>query len=233
MHKHMNRTHFFALSSLLLLPGCSFNPLSWVKGKDACCSASDKSTALLTINGKVVISEDSLNKEIQSIIEKNPQYEQYMKINENHFRKLVFDEKKSYALAEEWAKRNKVENKPEFKEALDQAKKHMFVGLLQKEVADGIMISDEEAAEFYNKSEYKTHFKSEFADLDAQKKDAVKNMMKQEKFKAALESVFANIEKEAKIVVNEDFFKEKPATEEVAPAAEAAAEHKEAPAHTA
>jgi hypothetical protein len=225
MQKHMNRTHFFALSLLLLLPGCKFNPLSWFRGGDSCCDGKDSSTVLLRVNGKAVITEDSLNKEIQNIIAKNPQYAQFMSINEAHFKKLVFDEKKAFILAEEWIKRNKMHESPDFIEALKQAKQHISIGMCQKHVLDNITITDEEATEFYNKNDYKTHFKAEYAELDEQKKEAVKNMIKQqEKFKAALEAIFAQIEKDAKVEVNEDFFKEKPAAEAAATEASAQTE---------
>ena len=316
MQKHKNSSPYFILSLLLLLPGCNYNPLSWIK-KDACCgdSSHEAGEVLYTLNGKPVITVGSLHKDIQMIIEKRPEYEQYMKINENHFKKLVFEEKVHLALAEDWAKRNKLESSKKFKDDLDQTKKHMFFAAFQEDTAKNIAISDEDATAFYDKSEYKAHFKSPagtkavvvefnddkqaldflkrakapeadfeaiakamqkevsdlglvseqsfqvnkilkakllslsapeiglikaddktfyvykasekkaaadtaFADLDADKKEGIKNMMKQEHFKAALEAAFEKLATESKAVRNDAYFN-KDQEAAVAPATQA------------
>ncbi len=315
MQKHKNSSPYFILSLLLLLPGCNYNPLSWIK-KDSCCGdSSHGGEVLYTLNGKPVITVDSLNKDIQMIIEKRPEYEQYMKINENHFKKLVFEEKVHLALAEEWAKRNKLQASKKFQDDLDQTKKHMFFAAFQEDTAKNIAISDEDATAFYDKSEYKAHFKSPagtkavvvefnddkqaldflkrakapeadfaalakamqkevadlglvsehsfqvnkvlkakllslvapetglvkaddktfyvykasekkaaadtaFADLDTDKKEGIKNMMKQEHFKGALESAFEKLAAEAKAVRNDAYFN-KDQEAAVAPATQA------------
>ena len=318
MQKHKNGSPYIILSLLLLLPGCNYNPLSWIK-KDACCgdSSHDAGEVLYTLNGKPVITVGSLNKDIQMIIEKRPEYEQYMKINENHFKKLVFEEKVHLALAEDWARRNKLESSKKFKDDLEQTKKHMFFAAFQEDTAKNIAISDEDATAFYDKSEYKAHFKSPagtkavvvefnddkqaldflkrvkapeadfeatakamqkevsdlglvseqsfqvnktlkakllylsapevglikaddktfyvykasekkaaadtaFADLDADKKEGIKNMMKQEHFKAALESAFEKLATEGKAVRNDAYFN-KDQEAAVAPATQAEA----------
>jgi len=302
MQKHKNGSPYIILPLLLLLPGCTYNPLSWIKNRSCCGSSHAGGEVLFTLNGKPVITTDTLDKDIQMIIEKRPEYEQFMKINENHFKKLVFEEKVNLALAEEWAKKNKIDSKKEFKDALELARKHLCFASLQEEVVKNLAISDEDATAFYDKSEYKAHFKTPagvkavavefnddkqaldflkrvrapeanfeatakamqkevsdlglvsehsfqvnkalkskllslptapdmglvkaddktfyvykatekrpasetaFADLDTDKKEGIKNMMKQERFKAALDETFDKLSADFKAVKNEAYF---------------------------
>ncbi len=158
----------FAVSAVLVLSGSSF--------------AADK--ILAKVNGKAITES-----QLQSFLDSLPPNYNKLKQNPN-FRKQVLNSLINEELLYQEAKKEKLEDSPEVKKQMEEAKKKILINaLLKKHVkVSNISISDKEVKEFYEKN------KSQFVDANGKPvpyeslKSVLKQTLQQQKEQEAVRS---------------------------------------------
>ncbi len=156
MNKTSLRQAFSAIVLFALLPGCN-NPF-----KDSCKSCGSKASltgeALLTVNGKPVITTSSFEKE-WTFLEKDPQASIMLAFMPNAKEDYFNNQMVPFALVEEWLVMTKKDRDAEFikekerqHEILDRALAFME---FQKEVVNSIDVSDAALRTFYEQEKDK------------------------------------------------------------------------------
>lgn len=144
----------FALALLLvpalMLPGCE-----WLKGK--CCgkdaAGADKGAAVVTMDGKVVITTDSFEKEFDQLIEENPHLKSVLAImpdaKKNFLQGMINQE-----VVDKWVAQNKVDQKEEYQKELNRMMRSVKRMLNTKYfgLEHPVDINENEVVEFYEKN---------------------------------------------------------------------------------
>lgn len=138
--------------SLLLMPSCK-----WFNKKNNPSSSqiesSDRSTVLLSIDGKPVMTEKSFNEFLDQLIETDPQIGMMIQIIPD-FKEQVFRMKKRAVIFTEWAKREGIRDSEEYK----KKQKQFVEGLLESMDSDyfiknhKIDVSDEDAKTYFEQN---------------------------------------------------------------------------------
>ena len=107
------------------------------------------SDILVTVNGKNVTKQDA--EQFVAAAQPNVHFAQ-LKKNEQQ---MIKDRLVEKILFTELAKKEGVENKPEFKAAMEKIKEELLVNMWMKLQLDSAIVSDSEAKEFYEKNKAK------------------------------------------------------------------------------
>jgi len=107
------------------------------------------SDILATVDGKNITKQDA--EAFVSATAPNAHFSQLNPVQQNMIKERLIEK----VLFMELAKKEGVENDPEFKAALDKIKNELLVNIWMKKQLDSIVISDSEAKEFYDKNKDK------------------------------------------------------------------------------
>lgn len=125
--RHHRVIYFLSLSSLVVLAGC------WAKKKETESAAGidtdDLSEVLLQINDVPKVTVNSLEKDINELVELDQQLKLMMMFNPEETRERVFQEKKRMAIIEEWALNHNVRNDPQYQQKRAKIMQHVDMQL--------------------------------------------------------------------------------------------------------
>jgi len=107
------------------------------------------SDILATVDGKNITKQDA--EAFVSATAPNAHFSQLNPAQQNMIKERLIEK----VLFMELAKKEGIENDPEFKAALEKIKNELFVNVWMKKQLDSIVISDSEAKEFYEKNKDK------------------------------------------------------------------------------
>lgn len=112
----------FALFSLALLPGCDwFGSSKTTTTSAGPIAADDTSTVIVSLNGKPVITEKSLQKVIDELVEMQPQYKVMMQMmDRKQIEQNIVDGLEKQKIIDEWVKVNHVQDTPEYQAKLNR-----------------------------------------------------------------------------------------------------------------
>ena len=148
----------FVVTSLIIFPGC--NPLDFFKGKAKQESKASKAQgeALVTIDGKVVITSDEFDKKLAQKLQSHPQTAQIppeaipMPAKRQFLNELV----RLSLISDVWGKKNNVQESEEFKKSLSEKlellKESLVVEAFVNELRSGISVTDAEVKADYEKN---------------------------------------------------------------------------------
>jgi parvulin-like peptidyl-prolyl isomerase len=107
------------------------------------------SDILVTVNGKNVTKQDA--EQFVAAAQPNAHFSQLDKAQQNMIKQRLVEK----ILFTELAKKEGVENDPEFKAAIERIKEELLVNVWMKKQLDGTLVSDSEAKDFYEKNKEK------------------------------------------------------------------------------
>ncbi len=107
------------------------------------------SDILVTVNGKNVTKQDA--EQFVAAAQPNAHYAQLTPTQQNMIKNRLVEK----ILFTELAKKEGVENTPEFKTAIEKIKQELLVNIWMKKQLDNTLVSDSEAKEFYEKNKAK------------------------------------------------------------------------------
>ena len=107
------------------------------------------SDVLVTVNGKNITKQDA--EQFVSQTAPNAHYSQLDKKQQNMIKERLVEK----VLFTELAKKDNIENEPEFKAAMEKIKEELSVNMWMKKQLDSTLVSDGEAKEFYEKNKDK------------------------------------------------------------------------------
>ncbi|MFT6765415.1 MAG: hypothetical protein ACJAZS_000292 [Alteromonas naphthalenivorans] len=153
-----------ALSTLLLLPGCrivelfkdklgsepSAAPVSVPSSTSS--SHSDDSKALLSIDGKSVITEASFDKYYEQFVSSNPQLQSMIQFMPNA-KKEIFNGMANERILLVWGEKNNIHGDAEYKKELEQSvrmiKTNLAAKRFEKDLIGTIAVTDKEMRDYY------------------------------------------------------------------------------------
>jgi len=107
------------------------------------------SDILATVNGKNVTKQDA--EQFVTMSAPNAHYSQLDKAQQEMIKQRLVEK----VLFTELAKKEGIENDPEFKKAIDKIKEELLVNIWMKKQLESTLVSDSEAKEFYEKNKTK------------------------------------------------------------------------------
>ncbi len=107
------------------------------------------SDILVTVNGKNITKQDA--EQFVAAAQPNARYSQLDKAQKDMIKQRLVEK----VLFTELAKKEGVENDPEFKAAIERIKEELLVNIWMKKQLDNTLVSDSEAKEFYEKNKEK------------------------------------------------------------------------------
>jgi parvulin-like peptidyl-prolyl isomerase len=107
------------------------------------------SDILVTVNGKNITKQDA--EQFVAAAQPNARYSQLDKAQKEMIKQRLVEK----VLFTELAKKEGIENDPEFKAAIEKIKEELLVNIWMKKQLDNTLVSDSEAKEFYEKNKDK------------------------------------------------------------------------------
>ncbi len=155
--KRAVRSSIFSLSALIvlmLLPSCK--PLDWIKGKfsgskTSYSGTSGSSEVLLTIDGQPAVTVAEFEKYYDQVLEQQPQLRSFAAMMPD-LKSNIYSTLASQKVLEHWAKKNKIDQKAEYKADRDALLENVDRGLAIKyfQAEHPVMVGDEEIKKFYD-----------------------------------------------------------------------------------
>lgn len=154
-----------ALSSLLVLPGCSILALlkkhfssdakvATTQNAGASNAAvKDGTPTLLSIDGKPVITEKTFNEYFEQFVASNPRLQSMIQFMPNA-KKEIFDGMVNERLLLAWGEKNNIHEDSEYQKELEQGMRMMKMGLaakkFEKDIIGKMTVTDKEMHEYYD-----------------------------------------------------------------------------------
>ncbi len=146
--------------SLMVFTGCDWNPFKKKASAETTASGSGDGAVLCSINGKPVINESDFLNNLNQMIQANQYFRGATAESlPKELQRKFFEQLVTQALIEAHANENNIEKHPAFikayQEADKQLKSALKVQVVEKEIYDGISVSDEEMSKHYNENKEK------------------------------------------------------------------------------
>ncbi len=145
--------------SLLVLSGCNWNPFNKNSSSPDASTPSEASDSavLCSINGKPVIKEADFMNNLNQMIQANQYFRGATAESlPKELQRKFFEQLVTQALIEAHANENNIEKHPAFikayQEADKQLKSALKVQVVEKEIYDGISVSDEEISKYFTEN---------------------------------------------------------------------------------
>lgn len=149
-YRSLATTSVFAL--LLLLPACK--PVDWLKNKfsgSKTAASAGSSAILLTIDGQPAITVGEFEKYYDQVLDQQPQLRSFAAMMPD-LKENVYSTLASQKILEHWAKKNKIDQRPEYQVDRQALMENIERGLAIKyfQTEHPVMIGDEEIKKFYD-----------------------------------------------------------------------------------
>ena len=145
---------------VVFLFGCDFLKMDKQSKKEDVAVSEGSGVTLLNINGKPVLKESDYVGFLNQMMQANPYFKGAgPEILPAEIKRKFFDELIKQELIVSWAEKNNVENSAEFKKSLAEiiklAKRSLLIQNFEKQILDGINITDKDIKDEFSKNKDK------------------------------------------------------------------------------